>query len=150
MRRHFLHNIFRMCDHLRNLTSPSTVKIESAFWGSKCFIRRLLRWFSTRSWTWAGSTPAVKIKKWHINEWQSLTKKVTIRGWRWSYFPENSAGPCSLTPTHLDEPLCQQVDGLSHSRVVFREKRDDVFWRASGLEISEKNMISIVIISVGL
>lgn len=32
-------------------TSPSTVKMESAFWGSKCFIRRLLRWFSTRSWT---------------------------------------------------------------------------------------------------
>lgn len=41
-----------------NLTSPSTVKMESAFWGSKCFIKRLLRWFSTRSWTWAGSTPA--------------------------------------------------------------------------------------------
>lgn len=34
---------------LENLTSPSTVKIESAFCGSKCFMRRFFRWFSTRS-----------------------------------------------------------------------------------------------------
>lgn len=42
---------------------------------------------------------------------------------------------CRLFLTHLDEPLCQQVDGLRHSRVVFREKLDDVFWRSACLEI---------------
>lgn len=57
----FPHHFHLLCVKLprvfRDLTSPSTVKMESAFWGSKCLIRRLLRWFSTRSWTWAGSTP---------------------------------------------------------------------------------------------
>lgn len=45
------------------------------------------------------------------------------------------SGSVGLPRTHLDEPLCQQVDGLSHSGVVFREKLDDVFWRATCLEI---------------
>ena len=52
---------------------------------------------------------------------------------------------CSLVLTHLDEPLCQQVHGLSHRRVVFGEKLDDVFWRATGQEIPvRKNMVSII------
>ena len=49
--------------------------------------------------------------------------------------PENIAGPRSLLPTHLDEPLCQQINSLSHSRVVLREELDDMFWRATCLEI---------------
>lgn len=40
-----------------------------------------------------------------------------------------------LLHTHLDEPLCQQINCLSHSRVVFREKLDDMFWRTTCLEI---------------
>lgn len=109
--------------------------MESAFWGSKCFIRRLLRWFSTRSWTWAGSTPAVKIKKIQMNERPQGTREQSEEElWRIRK-PETLVWSCSLLPTHLDEPLCQQIDGLSHSRVVFREKLDDVFWRATCLEI---------------
>lgn len=39
-------------------TSPSSVKMESAFRGSKCLISKLFKWFSTVSWTCIGSTPA--------------------------------------------------------------------------------------------
>lgn len=47
-------------------TSPSSVKMESAFRGSKCLISKLLRWFSTVSWTCIGSTPAQREQ----NTWQ--------------------------------------------------------------------------------
>lgn len=103
-------------------TSPSTVKMESAFWGSKCFIRRLLRWFSTRSWTWAGSTPGAQTKQ-LTGEWHIYTARI-IKSWL----------DISVL-THLNEPLCQQINSLCDSRVVLREKLDDVFWRAACLEI---------------
>lgn len=45
-----------------SLTSPSSVKIESAFRGSKCLISKLFKWFSTVSCTCTGSTPGRKWK----------------------------------------------------------------------------------------
>lgn len=59
----------------------------------------------------------------------------TVTGWEEREGGIEMTGSCCLVPTHLDEPLCQQVDSLSHSRVVFREKLDDMFWRATCLEI---------------
>lgn len=53
-------------------TSPSSVKMESAFRGSKCLISKLFKWFSTVSWTCIGSTPAQKEQ----NTWQMQCSSV--------------------------------------------------------------------------
>lgn len=50
-------------------------------------------------------------------------------------FRHNNSKTSSLTGTHLDEPLSQQINSLSHGRVIFREKLDDMFWRATCLKI---------------
>lgn len=125
----------------KSLTSPSTVKMESAFWGSKCFIRRLLRWFSTRSWTWAGSTPAVKTKKLQISKavrWWGKQKEVHRQGD--TKYRTQGRTRCGPLHTHLDEPLCQQVNGLSHSRVIIRKTLNDKFWRTACKEIPARAM----------
>lgn len=116
----------------KSLTSPSTVKMESAFWGSKCFIRRLLRWFSTRSWTWAGSTPAVKTKKLQISKAVRCSgeqKEVHCEGD--TKYRKQGRTCCRPLHTHLNEPLSQQVNSLSHSRVIIRKTLDDKFWRTT-------------------
>lgn len=62
---------------------------------------------------------------------------------RW--FQKIEARPLLLfyVRTHLDEPLGQQIDGLSHGWVVFREKLNDVFWRTTCLEIPAREPSSL-------
>lgn len=40
--------------------------------------------------------------------------------------------------THLNEPLCQQINSLSHGRVVLRKTLDDKFWRTTCFKISAR------------
>lgn len=48
---------------------------------------------------------------------------------------------CDLLFTHLNEPLCQQINGLSHSGVVVRKKLDYEFWRSTCIKIPAKRQI---------
>lgn len=48
---------------------------------------------------------------------------------------------CDLPFTHLNEPLCQQINGLSHSRVVVRKQLDDQFWRTTCFKIAARRQI---------
>lgn len=41
--------------------------------------------------------------------------------------------------THLNEPLRQQIDSLSHSRVVLRKQLDDEFWRTTNFKIPSRH-----------
>lgn len=69
----------RDCMH----TSPSSVKMESAFRGSKCLISKLFKWFSTVSWTCMGSTPAQKEQ----NTWQMQCSPVQHSSSSIPHFP---------------------------------------------------------------
>lgn len=60
-------------------TSPSSVKMESAFRGSKCLISKLFKWFSTVSWTCTGSTPVQKEQKtWQMQSSQTWQQNFQI------------------------------------------------------------------------
>lgn len=48
---------------------------------------------------------------------------------------------CDLPFTHLNEPLCQQINGLSHSGVVVRKQLDDEFWRTTCFKIAARRPI---------
>lgn len=71
-----------------------------------------------------------------------MGKKYTFSNLGLKVLKQNDNELGSLLQTHLDEPLSQQINSLCHSRVVFREKLDDMLWRTTCLEIPAMVMVS--------
>lgn len=94
-------------------TSPSSVKMESAFRGSKCLISKLFKWFSTVSWTCIGSTPAQRDQNtWQMQcsprEHSSSISRFPLRTETTPKFihTEKMTGePSVLLPSHTDTDL---------------------------------------------